>query len=89
MKQIERNTLRIEQNKQAIQKGKRERRYLLIGLLIMVVYNSYLTYKQHTLETCQANLYTHLTGQKAPTVKQLDAVPNPEEYKSLFEGCDK
>lgn len=79
--------LKIEENAKAIAKGKRERHWLLVGLALMVTYNGYLTYKQHTIETCQANLYTHITGQKAPTVAELEAVPNPKEYQDLFEGC--
>ena len=88
MNQSELNRTRIEVNAFGIAKGKRERRWLVVGLLLMVVYNSYLTYKQHTIKTCQAKLFTHITGQEAPTIAELEVIQDQKEYKARFKGCE-
>ena len=82
------NALDIEANRKAIKNGKRERRGLLVIIIALITYTAHLTYKQHTIETCQAKLFTHITGQEAPTIAELEVIQNPKEYKARFKGCE-
>ena len=84
----EMNQERIRANARDIKRNRRTINGLFIVIALLLSAVGYLVYKQHTLENCQAKLFTHLTKQKAPTLHELKRVNNPTVYKALFTECE-
>ena len=63
------NELNIRDNQKAIELNRDLIKILIFFVIGLSITIWILVYRQHNIETCQAKLYTHLTGQKAPSIK--------------------